>query len=548
MPLADLKTKALKAKDATVSKVVNTKDRMQSTPSAKTNWDYSNPPVRRPPPVPMKSRDSELYGPPPVRQNSKPESSESMENVHARPSPVLTSRPSVTPRASKPAIPTRTVPEEDLAYEPPRPPPMPTRRSAASAPIQESHTEEVIDRIDWVNLSQEDKDVLFSWLDEFFTHLLGQPIGPSDKPTVSRNAVSWPAPKPTLPSRQPSAVPVEHASPPFEATAPASPPPVAPARKLPPALPPSSGPPPIALWSKPKLSSSPSPVVNTPSQDTPCSALDLAHYFSPSTPWLHAWYKSDGIPPPLAGRADMTLRGQRTRLGDSETYSCGVLFSDLSYCWFSISYSTTTNDPNQTTRTAQYLPPPQPLDTASLVAAHETYGETIAAYAESIADSGEHFPGHLVVAALKYFDQFDYIDKPTPSIHRTHGHLTFYGSAESGLGHWIGGDPVIRRGDVIEWHASMFHEGWKRVTGDHTSIVVKNRQIPYREGEFSLGRLGILEVVEMVAGNRVERKEFDMDGFLQGEMYVCRPVSARVYLGFEASELQVCPANAISVY
>ncbi|KZT25047.1 hypothetical protein NEOLEDRAFT_1134269 [Neolentinus lepideus HHB14362 ss-1] len=528
MPLADFKTKVIKAKDATVTKVVNTKDRMQSTPSAKTNWDYSNPPERRPPPIPLKSRESELYGPPPTRQNSKPDSSS--ENV--RPSLVLSSRLSVPNRSSKPVVPTRS---EKFEYASPRPPAMPARRSTAS--IQTAAHDEVIDKIDWVNISAEDKEVFFSWLDEYFTYLLGRPVGPGEKPTVSSKTAPAPVAKPKIPSRQPSIAP----------EAPTDPASATPARKLPPALAPTSGPPPIAMWSKPKPPPTPSAVVTPAAQHARCAALDLAEYFDPSTPWPNAWYKADGIPPPLEGSTNMTLRGQRMRLGNSETYSCGVLFSDLSGCWFSVSYDPSSNDPAQTQRTVKYLPPPQPLDNATLMAEHETYGETIAAYAESVADSGEDFPGNLASAALKYFDQFDYIDKPVPTIHRTHGHLIFYGSAETGLGHWIGGDPVIRRGDIIEWHAAMFNEGWRRVMGDHTSIVVKDRVISYREGDFSLGRLGILNVVELVAGMRVERKDFDMDGFVQGEIYVYRPVSAKIYLGFEVDELQVCPPNAISV-
>ena len=31
--------------------------------------------------------------------------------------------------------------------------------------------------IDWANLTEQDRRVFFSWLDEFFTHLLGVPVG-----------------------------------------------------------------------------------------------------------------------------------------------------------------------------------------------------------------------------------------------------------------------------------------------------------------------------------------------------------------------------------
>ena len=35
------------------------------------------------------------------------------------------------------------------------------------------------DDIDWANLSAEDKEVFFSWLDEFFSRYLGREIGPA---------------------------------------------------------------------------------------------------------------------------------------------------------------------------------------------------------------------------------------------------------------------------------------------------------------------------------------------------------------------------------
>jgi Wiskott-Aldrich syndrome protein len=51
--------------------------------------------------------------------------------------------------------------------------PTPPRRSPAISHVQPT----IEDDIDWANLSKEDKEVLFSWFDEFFTRLLGVPVG-----------------------------------------------------------------------------------------------------------------------------------------------------------------------------------------------------------------------------------------------------------------------------------------------------------------------------------------------------------------------------------
>jgi hypothetical protein len=48
-------------------------------------------------------------------------------------------------------------------------PPLPNRRSSAVPPR--------VEEIDWTNISEEDKQVFFSWLDEFFSAHLGRPIG-----------------------------------------------------------------------------------------------------------------------------------------------------------------------------------------------------------------------------------------------------------------------------------------------------------------------------------------------------------------------------------
>ncbi|EPQ55694.1 hypothetical protein GLOTRDRAFT_128906 [Gloeophyllum trabeum ATCC 11539] len=533
----DWKKKAVKAKDATVSKAINTKDRLQSTPSAKTNWDYSNPPPRRPPPVPVKTRDSELYGPPPSRSNSS--RAEVDDAVSAPPAPVLSTRPSIPSRSTRPSLPTRS--PEELAPPPVRPPPMPARRSTASIPASQHH-EEVIDKIDWANLSPEDKEVFFSWLDEFFSRLTGRHVGPTAHPTFvsSKEKFAHPPANEHAPAPAPA-----YTSAPAPADSPA------PNRRLPPALSPShaSGPPPIVHWSRPKLPSSPSPApVLTPAQpprptqhDQPCLARDLAQYFHPTTPWDHAWYLSpSATPPPLAGSAHMLLRASRVYVGKDETLTAGVLFSDLSICWFSLSFTRgdADADPNRAGRAARYRPPPPPLDRDSLVRAHGVYGEAVAGFVARFTGTA-----NMAAEALRQFERFPGVEPPVPSVYRTHGHLVFAGSADTGVGTWCGGDTALRRGDIISWRDTRHHMGRGYLAGDHTSVVLRECAVQWDvEREMSLSRLGTLEVVEQGG----VRREFDMDGFLEGTLEVYRPVGVG-YLGLESLDGLLCPGDGIEV-
>jgi len=48
--------------------------------------------------------------------------------------------------------------------------------------VRVSHSPEPTgDRIDWVNLSHEDKEAFFDWLDEFFSRYLGVTLEPRSK-------------------------------------------------------------------------------------------------------------------------------------------------------------------------------------------------------------------------------------------------------------------------------------------------------------------------------------------------------------------------------
>lgn len=88
-------------------------------------------------------------------------------------------------------------PSTAKAKPPPPPPPRKSpgkQRGDLHAPSESSD----VNKIDWANLSHEDKQVFFTWLDEFFARYLDQP------PTSVR--VSHPADglNPSTPSQRPS--------------------------------------------------------------------------------------------------------------------------------------------------------------------------------------------------------------------------------------------------------------------------------------------------------------------------------------------------------
>lgn len=162
---AELKQKAAKAKDATTSTFQNTRDRYTSVPLKKTNWDPYN---KNPAPPQAHAHTSSV-------------------STQAKPQPSFPPPPS---RASRPAIPAQTTEEETpRTYSPPT---LPTR--APRPPIPARKSEPVIDAesIDWANLTAEDKEVFFSWLDEFFARFFGLPTNTNG--TIKHIAPSYPAP------------------------------------------------------------------------------------------------------------------------------------------------------------------------------------------------------------------------------------------------------------------------------------------------------------------------------------------------------------------
>ncbi|KAF9228100.1 hypothetical protein BS17DRAFT_320457 [Gyrodon lividus] len=158
---AELKAKAEKAKDASVTKVTNTKDKYSSVPSSKTNWD---PNWKRapPPPAPSGSTSSASQLPPTSSLRSRPDGSS--DSLSAAPPPVI-------PRASRPVNDISAL----TAYTPPPPP---TRAASGYPPSHRGIPRDVVDEIDWTNLSPANKEEFFEWLDEFFSRYLSIELSP----------------------------------------------------------------------------------------------------------------------------------------------------------------------------------------------------------------------------------------------------------------------------------------------------------------------------------------------------------------------------------
>ncbi|KAF8811898.1 hypothetical protein BYT27DRAFT_7183362 [Phlegmacium glaucopus] len=542
---ADLKAKATSVTNAGAEKFQHVRDRNTSVPMAKTTWDpYSGEPP--PPPPPSRSlvnRNTKPLAPllpPPSRTSSAASRSLSNSSVasSASPAPPLPSRgpssgPPPTPPRGKPAAPVPPalpVIRSSPQLNPPpiinSPPPIvrSTRpdfnsRTVIPKPASTSRKTE----IDWSNLSPEDKDIFFSWLDEFFANF----TPPS---AVRDTAVVQDPPITTTPS---------HAPPLRSSTKPAS-------------------------WNRAPVGNQYAFTLSYPPHTKHGSAaLDLTHYFAPSTPWTEAWYSGEmPWPPPLvdSGHALPTL-SMMTR-GTQMTVSIGAIFSDLSLFWGTVEFSTSNpSDMRQVKRDAVYLPRPKALGRQELVEAHELYGETIALYAESFLGTGQPCARgecwDLANEALKYFAQYDYIPKPVQSTARTHGHLIYEGKASNQgkemVGRWRGGDDRIRRGDIAEWRevkiglkgqppSSFYSLGFP----DHTAVIVSD-SIPLPSakdgGSLMPSDLGTIAVVEQSQGRPPSRTEYDLSYFREGEMWIYRPIGMKTYLGLD--ELAIAPPDGV---
>lgn len=274
------------------------------------------------------------------------------------------------------------------------------------------------------------------------------------------------------------------------------------------------------------------------------------------------WYNGEiPKPPPLVGNSHSSHTLFMMSRGSQKTISVAAIFSDLSIFWGTVEFTTNNpSDMSQVKRNAVYLPRPKVLGRQELVEAHETYGETIALYAESFLGTGQPCARgecwDLADQALKYFEQYDYIPKPVQSIARTHGHLIYEGKASNQgkemVGRWRGGDDRIRRGDIAEWREVKI--GTKGAPGgfsllgfpDHTSVIVTDSiPLPTAKDGCSLkpSALGTIAVVEQSQGHPPSRKEYDLSYLQEGEMWIYRPIGMKAYL--DVGELTVEPPEEV---
>ena len=123
-------------------------------------------PVRRASVSPVSSiSDISTPHPPPSRSPQPPLLRWPFQMAQPSPPvPNLSTKPVSAPASS--AMPVAApVPKPSLAVSLKSPTPQ----------LHESDAEQT--EIDWANLTEQDRQVFFSWLDEFFTHLLGVPVG-----------------------------------------------------------------------------------------------------------------------------------------------------------------------------------------------------------------------------------------------------------------------------------------------------------------------------------------------------------------------------------
>lgn len=281
------------------------------------------------------------------------------------------------------------------------------------------------------------------------------------------------------------------------------------------------------------------------------AALDTVHYFRPDTQWDTAWYTSDiSIPPPLQNSPNIRWAGSSETSWRGKSTSGCILFSDLSICWYTVSWPSGATSPmdSRVKRSAQYLPCPTPLSGDALFAAYSTYAESIASYAESFVGTGRYCASgecwDMANEALKHVTALIPSAAPIPSIARTHGHLIYSGTV--GRGRWRGGDDRIRRGDIVEWRTVRINlrNGYALLGDpDHTAVVTADL-VPLRpvsDGAFlspaDVG--GALEVVEQSVGNPPKKTSYELSGMVQGEVWVYRPIGMRTYLGLEFGAAQV---------
>ena len=276
-----------------------------------------------------------------------------------------------------------------------------------------------------------------------------------------------------------------------------------------------------------------------PSTVNGSAAADLAAFMHPSTPWDTAaeWYASSSpIPPHLNGSPHIRFSGSFGYSDPRAKTARGViLFSDLSICWYSVTYGS-----GSVTRWARFRPRPEPLPAAVLQHAAETYGAAVAAFAERAVGDGRpvgHGECWDVAHEALLQAQTLFGDAPVLSTSRAHGHLLFCG--KPGAGRWRGGDDRFRAGDIVEWRSVRIGKesyGAFALLGDpdHTAVLVEDtvpRCVVVDGRDVRPADVGVLTVVEQTAGRAPKRESYDLAKLQQGEVWVYRPIGMVTYLG-----------------
>ncbi|KAH9975039.1 hypothetical protein BGW80DRAFT_1299696, partial [Lactifluus volemus] len=257
----------------------------------------------------------------------------------------------------------------------------------------------------------------------------------------------------------------------------------------------------------------------------------------PSTPWYTEWYTSfPPLPPQTPESSDIRYAGVVVSSFGTKKVRGGILFSDLSMGWYSVTYGRGTIK-----RWARFRTCPKPMSGDKLRRAAETHGRNVAHFAEHAAEIGRSVGSgecwDLALKGLEYAASHSEPDNaPILSTDNAHGHLIFCG--KRGMGKWRGGDDRLRRGDIVQWRSARIGKAPDAQTtlGEphHTAVLVRDTvPLPNVTDGKSIepADVGVLKVVEQSPGVPPKRNSHDLAKLQEGEIWVYRPVSMVEYLG-----------------
>jgi hypothetical protein len=179
--VAELRAKAEKAATSAKTNAQNTRDRYSSTPTARTSFDYNQPPPARTSVDYSNRRSVDLT----QRQSVDLSNDDSPPRYTTSPNPVSPGPPPLVASHSRPGA--------QKSPSGPSPPPIAYHNRPKVSPSFNYQVEDeqgvaaTADRIDWSNLSEDDKQTFFAWLDEFFARYTGGkvPVRPRPASTYS---------------------------------------------------------------------------------------------------------------------------------------------------------------------------------------------------------------------------------------------------------------------------------------------------------------------------------------------------------------------------